>query len=326
MKRVKIVGVGNYFPSRILTNDELGKMVDTSDEWITARTGIKERRIAADDEAVSDMASQAAKKALKQANLKPKDLELIIIATITPDMFFPSVACLVQANLKAFNAACLDISAACAGYIYGLSVAQAYITSGVFKNALLIGAEKLSCITDWTDRNTCVLFGDGAGACVLKATGKKEGILSIYLGGDGRDADLLCLPGGGSRIPASHKSIDAGMHYIKMKGSELFKVAIKKMSDAAVNALKKCGMDYKDVDLLVPHQANVRIIRAAAKRLKISEDKVYLNIQRYGNMSTASTAAALNEAITEGRIKKGDIVVLTAFGGGLTWGACVIKW
>lgn len=326
IRSVKIVGVGNYFPKKVLTNDDLEKIVDTSDEWITTRTGIKERRIARDDEAVSDMAAKAAIIALREANLKPKDIELIIVATATPDMLFPSTACLVQAHLKTFNAVCLDISAACPGYIYGLSIARAYLTCGMYKNALLIGTEKLSCITDWTDRNTCVLFGDGAGACVLKPTTKNDGILSFYLGSDGREADLLMLPAGGSRMPATHESVNERMHYIKMKGSELFKVAVKKMSDAAIEALKKCGMTCKDVDLLVPHQANVRIIKAAAKRIGLSEDKICLNIERYGNMSSASTATALNEAIITGRIKRGDLVVLTAFGSGLVWGACAIRW
>lgn len=326
IKSIKIVGCGNYFPEKILTNNDLAKMVDTSDEWIRARTGIRERRIARDDEAVSDMAVKAAKKALKQANLNPEDIELIIVATVTPDMPFPSTSCFVQARLKSFNAVCFDISAACPGYIYGLSIAKAYLTCGMYKNALLVGAEKLSSITDWTDRNTCVLFGDGAGACVLKPTTKNDGALSFYLGGDGREADLLIMPGGGSRMPASHESIDKRLHYLKMKGSELFKVAIKKMSDAALKALEECGMDCSDVDLLVPHQANIRIIKAVAKRLGFPEDKVYLNIEHYGNMSSASTATALNEAIITGRIKRGDLVVLTAFGSGLVWGACVIRW
>ncbi len=323
----KIVGVGNYFPKRVLTNYDLEKMVDTSDEWITTRTGIKERRIADKNETVSDMAKEAAKVALKRAKLKPKEVELIIVATITGDMSFPSSACFVQAKIGAFNAAVFDISAACAGFIYGLAIANSLIVSGLYKNALLIGAEKLTCITDWQDRNTCILFGDGAGACVLKpAKNKDEGIISSYLGGDGREGNLLMLPGGGSYMPASHETVDKHLHYIKMKGSELFKVAIKKMTDASQIALHKIGLTCKDVDLLVPHQANIRIIKAVAKRLGLSEDKVYLNIRKYGNMSSASTATALNDAILEGRIKKGDIVVLTAFGGGLTWGAAVIKW
>jgi 3-oxoacyl-[acyl-carrier-protein] synthase-3 len=327
VKSVKIVGTGNYFPKDILTNHDLEKMVDTSDEWITARTGIKERHIAKDDESTGDMAIEAAKKALKDAKLKPKDLELILVATITPDMFFPSTACLIQAKLGAKKAAIFDIAAACTGYIYGMSIASSMIKCGDFNNCLLIGAEKLTSITDWEDRNTCVLFGDGAGASVLKPTEEnKRGLISSYLGGDGNLGYLLHLPAGGSRNPASHETIEKGLHYVKMKGSELFKIAVKKMTEASQVALEKVGLGCKDVDLLVPHQANVRIIKAVAKRLGLAEEKVYLNIEKYGNMSSASTATALNEAVESGRVKKGDIIVLTAFGGGLTWGAAVIKW
>ena len=327
IKSAKIVGVGNYFPEKVLTNHDLEKMVDTSDEWITTRTGIKERRIARDDETVSDMAYEAAKVALKDAKLKPKNIDLIIVATITSDMSFPSTACLVQAKLGAFGAAVFDISAACAGFIYGLSLSSSLILTGVYKNVLLIGAEKLTCITDWSDRNTCILFGDGAGACILQPTTREnQGMLSFYLGGDGREGNLLMLPAGGSRMPASHETVDKGLHYIKMEGSELFKIAVRKMTDSAQKALKQINLSCKDVNLLVPHQANIRIIKAVAKRLGLSEDRVYLNIERYGNMSSASTATALNEAVINKRIKKGDIVVLTAFGGGLTWGASVIKW
>lgn len=327
IKTAKITGVGNYFPEKILTNHDLEKMVDTSDEWITARTGIKERHIARDDEAVSDMAAQAAKNALKDANIKPDELELIIIATVTSDMSFPSTACLVQTKIGAYNAAVFDISAACAGFIYGLTVGSSMIKTGIYKKILLIGVEKLTSITDWQDRNTCILFGDGAGACILEPTEKEnEGVISSYLGGDGREADLLYLPAGGSRMPPSHETIDKRLHYIKMKGSELFKIAVRKMTEASRIALDKIGLTSKDVDLLVPHQANIRIIKSVARKLGLSDDQVYLNIQKYGNMSSASTATALNEAIKEGRIKKGSIVVVTAFGGGLTWGASVIRW
>ncbi|MBI3991410.1 MAG: ketoacyl-ACP synthase III, partial [Candidatus Omnitrophica bacterium] len=301
------------------------KMVDTSDEWITTRTGIKERRIASPNEATSDLAINAAKEALKDARIKPQDLNLIIIATITPDMQFPSTACLVQANLGAKNAVCFDVSAACAGFVYAIIVAQQFIARGTYKNALVVGSEVLSSITDWQDRNTCVLFGDGAGACVLSKV-KSGGILSTYLGSDGSMANLLMIPGGGSRNPATHKTIDKRLHYLKMEGNEVFKSAVKIMADAAQVALKQAGLKCSDIDLVIPHQANVRIIMAMAKRLGLSTDRIFLNIEKYGNMSSASTATALCEAVKAGRIKKGDIVLLDAFGAGLVWGTCLIKW
>ena len=325
MRKIGIIGVGKYLPKKILTNADLEKRVDTSDEWITTRTGIKERRVVCAHEAVSDLAVNAAKEALKDARMKPCDLDLIIIATITPDMQFPSTACLVQAVLGAKNAVCFDISAACAGFVYATIVAQQFIASGNYKNALVVGAEVLSSITDWKDRGTCVLFGDGAGAAVLSEV-KSGGILSAYLGSDGTMANLLMLPGGGSRNPATHKTIDKRLHYIKMEGNEVFKSAVKIMTDAAQIALKQAGLKCSDVDLVIPHQANVRIIMAMAKRLGLPSDKIFLNIEKYGNMSSASTATALCEAVKAGRIKKGDIVLLDAFGAGLVWGACLIKW
>jgi len=325
MKKVGIVGVGEYLPSKILTNADLEKMVDTSDEWITTRTGIKQRRLASKQEAVSDLATKAAKEALNDAGLKPADVDLIIVATITPDMQFPSTACFVQANLGAKNAVCMDISAACAGFVYGIVTAQQFIGCGTYKNALIIGAEILSSITDWKDRNTCVLFGDGAGAAVLTEV-KSGGILSTYIGSDGTKTDLLIIPGGGSRNPSSHKSIDEQLHYIKMQGNELFKLAVTLMTEAARVALKRAGLACSDVDWIIPHQANVRILMAMAKKLGLPPGKIYLNIEKYGNMSSASTATALCEAVKGGRVKKGDIVLLDAFGAGLVWGACVIKW
>ncbi|MDP2938235.1 MAG: beta-ketoacyl-ACP synthase III [Candidatus Omnitrophota bacterium] len=325
MKKVGIIGVGEYLPKKILTNADLEKMVDTSDEWITTRTGIKERRIASSQEATSDLATNAAKEALKDARLKPQDLDLIIIATITPDMQFPSTACLVQANLGAKNAVCFDISAACAGFVYAIIVAQQFIARGTYKNALVVGTEVLSSITDWEDRSTCVLFGDGAGAAVLSEV-KSGGILSTYFGSDGSMANLLMMPAGGSRNPTTHKTIDKRLHYIKMEGNEIFKSAVKIMVDTAQIALKQAGLKCSDVDLVIPHQANVRIIMAMAKRLGLPSDRVFLNIEKYGNMSSASTATALCEAVKVGRIKKGDIILLDAFGAGLVWGACLIKW
>lgn len=325
MKKVGIIGVGEYVPKKVLTNADLEKMVDTSDEWITTRTGIKQRRLAAKGESASDLATHAAKEALFNAGLNAQGVELIIVATITPDMQFPSTACFVQAHLGAKKAVCFDISAACSGFVYAISVAQQFIACGAYNNALVIGAEVLSSITDWQDRNTCVLFGDGAGAAVL-AEVKSGGILSTYLGSDGAMSSLLMVPGGGSRNPASPKTLEERLHYIKMEGNELFKIAVLKMIEAAQEALKQAGLKREDIDLVIPHQANIRIILAAAKRLGLSEDKIYLNIEKYGNMSSASTATALCEAVKEGRVKKGDVVLLDAFGAGLVWGACVIRW
>jgi len=325
MKPVGIIGVGEYLPKRVLTNRDLEKMVDTTDEWITTRTGIKERRLVSENEATSDLAINSAKEALKDAKLEPKDLDLIIVATVTPDMQFPSVSCLVQKALGAKKAACFDISAACAGFIYGIVTAQQFILSGLYKNILVIGAEVLSSITDWQDRSTCVLFGDGAGAVVVSKV-KRGGILSTYLGSNGDMADLLLVPGGGSRNPASHQTIDKRMHYIKMRGNELFKYAVICMTEAVEIALKRAKLTTRDIDCLIPHQANLRIIQAVAKRLNLDEKKVYLNIHKYGNISSASTATALCEAVKEKVIKRGDIVVLDAFGAGLVWGACVIEW
>jgi 3-oxoacyl-[acyl-carrier-protein] synthase-3 len=325
MINVGILGVGSYLPVKVLTNKDLEKMVDTTDEWITTRTGIKERRIASDSESTSDLASKAALEALKKANMKPEDIELLIVATITPDMFFPSTACIVQGKIGAKKAACFDISAACTGYIYAMATAVQFIKNDVYKNALIIGAEKLSSIIDWTDRNTCVLFGDGAGAAVLGSTAKNS-IVSMYLASDGNQADLLKMPAGGSKMPASHKTIDERLHFLKMEGSEVFKIAVKAMADAAVKAINGFGLKAEDINLVIPHQANLRILMAVARMMGLSKEKIYLNIEKYGNMSGASTAVALAGAITEGRVKRGDIVVLDAFGSGFTWGAIVIKW
>ncbi len=325
MKRVGIIGVGEYLPEKVLTNADLERMVDTSDEWITTRTGIRERRIAAKNEASSDLAYEAAKKALKSANLAPADVDLIIVATVTPDMCFPSVACLLQNAIAARKAACFDVSAACAGFVYALTAAQQFIAAGMYKNALVVGTEVMSSVTDWKDRNTCVLFGDGAGAVVLGEV-PSGGILASYLGSDGSKADILQVPAGGSRKPASVHTIEARQHYVKMQGNELFKLAVTIMADAAQVALKKAGLECSDIDLVIPHQANIRIIMAMAKKLNLPQEKIFLNIERYGNMSSASTVTALCEAVQAGRIRKGDIVLLDAFGAGLVWGAVVIKW
>lgn len=325
MKKVGIIGVGEYLPEKILTNADLEKIVDTSDEWITTRTGIKKRHLVSDGQATSDLAFNAAKKALANAKLNPEDLDLIVVATITPDMQFPSVAAILQDKLGAKKAVAFDISAACAGFVYGLSVAEKFIASSVYKNALVVGAETLSSITDWQDRNTCVLFGDGAGAVVLSEV-KKGGIIATYLGCDGSKVGILNLPAGGSRNPATTETIRNRMHYLKMQGNELFKIAVNTMTSAAEIVLKQAGMTFADVDLIIPHQANSRIIMAVAKKLGIPNERVYLNIERCGNMSSASTVTALCEAVEEGKVKKGDIILLDAFGAGLVWGACIIEW
>lgn len=323
--RIGVVGLGFYVPKKILTNKDLEGMVETSDEWITTRTGIKERRISSPSESTATLAFNAAKDALKQADLKPEDIDLIIVATITPDLPFPATASLLQNMLGAVNAACFDISAACAGFVFGLVTAEQFLRSGVYRNALVIGAEKLSSVTDWKDRNTCVLFGDGAGAAVL-APVKNGGILASYLGTDGSMAELLMIPAGGSRKPASGETISAREHYIKMRGNEVFKLAVKIMSDAACKALKKCKLGVNDIDCFIPHQANKRILDAVARKMKLPTEKIFFNVANYGNMSSASTAVALCEAYNSGRIKPGDIVVLDAFGAGLVWGAVVIEW
>ncbi len=325
MKRAGIIGVGEYFPKKVLTNFDLSKMVDTSDEWITTRTGIKERRIVDKNEAASDLGIHAAKAALKDAGLNAEELDLIITATVTPDMQFPSVSSIIQKGISAKKAACVDIQAACAGFVYGIVMAQQFICCGTYKNVLLVGSEVLSSVTDWKDRNTCVLFGDGAGACVLSEV-KKGGIISSYLGSDGTKGDLLMVPAGGSRYPASHQTINKRMHYVKMRGNELFKLAVNIMADAALRVIEKAGIDGEDIDCFIPHQANIRIINAVAKKIKIPENKIYLNIAKYGNTSSASTATALCQAIKSGRVKRGDLLLLDAFGSGLVWGACLIRW
>jgi len=325
LKKIGIIGVGEYLPKKILTNADLEKMVDTSDEWITTRTGIKERHMVEKGEAASDLASQASVQALADAKVKPEELDLIVVATITGDMPFPSVASILQYKLGATHAACFDISAACAGFVYALSVANQFLACGTYKKALVVGVEVLSSVTDWKDRNTCVLFGDGSGAAVLSEV-KSGGIISTYLGCDGSKTGILNMPGGGSLNPATHETVDKRLHYVKMQGNELFKIAVNTMTKAAEVVLEQAKMTFADVDLIIPHQANARIIMAVAKKLGIPEEKVYLNIERCGNMSSASTATALCEAVKDGRVKRGDIILLDAFGGGLVWGASVIQW
>lgn len=326
LKRAGIIGTGSCLPDRIMTNHEFEEIVDTNDEWIKSHTGISERRVADENTATSDLATTAALRALENANLKPEDIDLVMVATVTPDMAFPSTACLVQNNIGAVHAAAFDLEAACSGFLYGLSIAENFVMTGYYKNVLVIGAETLSKVCDLTDRNTCVIFGDGAGAAVVSEVPEEYGILSTVMGADGSGGDLLKLPAGGSRIPTSEESLRERLHYIKMDGSKVFKFAVKIMGEAADQALEKCGLSKEDVDYLIPHQANIRIIESAVKRLKISDEKVYINIDKYGNMSAASVAVALDEASRKGLLKDGDVVVLVGFGGGLTWGAAVLKW
>ena len=326
-KRVGIIGLGKYLPERVLTNQDLEKMVETSDAWITERTGIEERRIARPDQATSDMALAAAREALADAKLTAQDIDLIVVATITPDTEFPSTACRLQGALGCRPIPAFDVAAACSGFLYALTIAENFIKAGTVRHALVVAAEKLSSITDYTDRNICVLLGDGAGAAVLSAV-ESGGILSSYLGADGKQSELITLPAGGSRLPASHETLERRLHFMKMNGAEVFKVAVKTMADAALEAMNALGVhSAEEVDLVIPHQANLRIINAVAKRMGVSltEGKVFLNIEKYGNMSAASTAVALTEAVQQGRAKKGDRVVLVAFGSGLTWGALVIE-
>jgi 3-oxoacyl-[acyl-carrier-protein] synthase-3 len=321
-----ITGTGSFAPARILTNLDLEKMVETSDEWITSRSGIKERRIAENGIGSSDLAFEASKIALQEAGLEPERIDLILVGTVTPDYPLPSTACILQDKLKARNAAVLDVVAACSGFIYGLSIASAFIAIGQYKNVLVIGVETLSKITNWEDRNTCVLFGDGAGAAVVSATTEDKGILGTFLSGDGSLANLLHIPIGGTKIPLTRENFDLKQHYICMQGNEVFKSAVRAMDSAAKHIIQQVGLTAEKVDLLIPHQANIRIIEALAKRLKVSMDKVYVNIDRYGNTSAASVPIALDEARKRGVIKPGSNTVLVAFGAGFTWGSAAIRW
>src|SRR5467141_4614660 len=295
-RTVSIIGTGSYVPRKVLTNEDLSRMVDTSDDWITTRTGIKERRIAAKDELTSDMAAKAALKALEQAKVKPEDVDLILVATATPDMLFPATACFVQKKIGAKNAACLDISAACAGFLFGIEIAQQFITSHTHETVLVIGAEKLTSITNWTDRNTCVLFGDGAGAAVLQHRGGAHGVISTHIGSDGQFTDILFMPGGGSRCPITPENVDLNLQTIHMTGKEVYKHAVTAMLSAAQKALEQAGLAIEDIACVIPHQANLRIIEAIADRLGISRDKMFVNLDRYGNTSAAAVAIALDEA------------------------------
>lgn len=321
-----ISGVGAYVPSRVLTNADLEKMVDTTDEWITTRTGIKERHIAEAQEFTSDMAAKAAERAMADAGVTADQIDMISVSTITPDMPFPSTACLVQNKIGAHRAAAFDLEAACSGFIYGMEIGQQFIMSRTYETVLVIGAEKLTSIVDWKDRNTCVLFGDGAGAVVLQNKKNKHGLLTAVMGADGSKADLLFMPGGGSRCPATSDSIANRMHYLRMEGKETFKNAVQAMQTAAEEALKRCEIDISRIKLIIPHQANRRIIDAVGDRLGAKEEQLFVNLHKYGNTSAASVAIALDEAVHSGRVQQGDLILMVAFGAGLTWGAAVIEW
>jgi len=323
--RIGLVGLGMQVPSKVLTNADLAKMVETSDEWILTRTGIRERRIVEPGTSTSDLAIPAAQEALKQAGLKAKDLELIIVGTVSPDMMFPSTACFLQHRLGATSATGFDVSAACSGSVFSIITAPQYLATGRYKNALVIGAEILSNFIDWTDRNTCVLFGDGAGACVM-APVSRGGILATDMGVDGSATDLLHIPGGGSRHPPSHDSVDQRLHYLRMNGTKIFELAVRRMADSAQAVIKTAGLKPEEIECFIPHQANMRIIQAVAKWAKIPMEKVFSNVDRYGNTSSASNLIALYEAVQAGRIKRDDHVVMVSFGAGLTWGSILLQW
>lgn len=324
-----IIGTGSYTPEKVLTNDDLSKIVDTSDEWITTRTGIKERRIAAPDQATSDLAAAAARAAMADAGVTPGEIDLIVVATVTPDMFFPSTACIVQRKLGAGNAVCFDISAACSGFLYALQVARHFLNAGTRATALVIGAEKLSSLVNWEDRNTCVLFGDGAGAVVIRADESENApgrVLSTVMGSDGNLVDLLKVPGGGSACPITPENAAARPNTIHMEGRETFKHAVTRMCQASEQALEMAGLKKEDISLVIPHQANARIITAIADRLGLPPEKTFINLDKYGNTSAATIPVALDEAHRQGRLKPGDIVLLVAFGGGFTWASSVLRW
>ena len=324
-----IIGTGSYLPERVMTNEDMSKIVDTSDEWITTRTGIKERRIASAEQATSDMAAAAAQKAMEAAGVTASEIELIIVATVTPDMFFPSTACFVQKKLGATNAVCFDISAACSGFLYAMTVARQFLNTTPRKTALVIGAEKLSSLINWKDRNTCVLFGDGAGAVVMRSTEDKNApgrVLSAVMGSDGSLVDLLKVPGGASSCPITEDNVASRPNTIHMEGRETFKHAVTRMCQASEQALAMAGKTAADIDMVIPHQANARIITAIAERLGVPGEKTFMNVHKYGNTSAATIPVALDEAHRSGRIKRGDTILLVAFGGGFTWASTVMTW
>ncbi len=324
--QVMIAGTGAYLPARVLTNAELETMVETSDEWIVSRTGVRERRIAAPGEATSDMAAAAAREALAEAGVAADELDLIIVGTVTPDMPFPSTACLVQNAIGAGKALCFDLSAACSGFLYSMETARGLLLGGLYETALVIGADKMSAVTDWQDRGTCILFGDGAGAVVLKRTVTHRGIMATATGADGSLGDLLMIPGGGSRHPASHETVDQRLHTVKMAGNNVFKHAVRCMTEAGIEALQKAGLTVEDVDWVIPHQANMRIIQAISDRVGVPMERFIVNLDRRGNTTAATVPLALAESVRDGRVKRGDILLMIVFGGGFTWGATVLEY
>lgn len=325
-QKASITGIGSYLPDKILTNHDLEKMVDTSDDWIVQRTGIKERRIVENGMVTSDLAARASLKAIEDAGISPQDIDMIITSTITPDHFFPSTSCHIQQKIGAIRASAFDILAACAGFIYALSIAQSVVDSGAVKTILVVGAECLSKITDYTDRTTCVLFGDGAGAAIVQKSNTKHEIISTSLAADGSQADILIMPGGGTRNPTSLESIQQRLHYIQFKGKEVFKLAITNITNLILETVEKNRLKLSDIDLIIPHQSNMRIIEATMEKLGLPMEKAFVNIDKYGNTSSASVPIAIDEARREGRLRKGDLVMLVAFGGGLTWGSSLIRW
>jgi len=326
MIRSRIIGTGSYVPPKVLTNFDLEKMVETSDEWITSRSGIRERRIVEGNICTSDLGTQAALRALEMAGLSPEDLDLIITGTNSPDMCFPCTGCFIQAKIGAKKAAAFDVSAGCTSFIHALSLADKFIKEDPGRKIMVLGAEIMSKVTDWTDRGTCVLFGDGAGAILLVGEEGERGVLSTHLHSDGSLWELLYMPGGGSANPSSHETVDKRMHYIKMAGNELFKVAVRALADVSLEALNHNGFTSDDIDIMIPHQANTRIVEAAAKRINFPMEKVYLNIERYGNTSSATIPIALDELNREGNLKAGALMLLCSFGTGVTWGAGIIRW
>lgn len=325
MSFVRFLGTGSYAPDRILTNLELEKLVDTSDEWIQTRTGIRERRVAEPDVATSDIAYEASLKALESSGVDARDLDGIIVGTVTPDYLFPSTACILQSRLGAKKAFAFDLLAGCSGFLYALQAGKGIISGGDAKKLLVIGAETLSKITDFQDRTTCILFGDGAGAAVISAS-ETPGILSTCLGANGDEWELLYMPGGGSRIPPSEASIKNRDHFLKMKGKEVFKEAVKALESSSLEAIKRADITPEEIDLFIPHQANYRILEAVRKRVGLPEEKVFSNLDRYGNTSSASVPLALDEAVRSGRVKEGDTILISVFGAGFTWGAAVVRW
>lgn len=325
-RRAGIVSTGRALPVGRITNFDLEEMLETSDEWIRTRTGIKERRMVSGEETNSELSVIASRIALERAELKPEEVDLLIVATVTPDQTLPSTACLVQAKLNAYNAAAFDLAAGCTGFLYGLTVGEQFIKTGAVKNVLLVGTDILTPIMDWQDRNTCVLFGDGAGAVVIQEVKGERGFLASQMFSDGTKADLLYVPAGGTRYPPTLRTVNERLHYVKMNGPEIFKFAVKVMAESTLSVLKMCSIKPEELDYLIPHQANLRIIESASKKLGLKPEQIVVNIERYGNMSSASIPVALDELVEEGKVKEGNLIAMVAFGAGLTWGATVLRW